>query len=161
MPKLTSNNWCFSFFFSEVFNVTKNHTDLLNITFCPDSDCLFDVYFDDFQVDFIDKPWKLLTITSSNKHIISERFGIPDIAMGYGQKFVVVTYRRQVKRIKAFENFTQLAKLKPTISDKLKCMSIGIEPMVTDFIIEYGSHFIDEYTLGDIVYQVCIKVLDN
>lgn len=133
--------------------MTKNHTNLLNITFCPDLDCLFDVYFDGFQVDLTDKPWKLLT-TSRSRHMVSERFGVPDMAMGFGQKFVIVSYRRPVKRIKTFDNFTQVAELKPTISDKFKCMSIGIESMVTDFITEHGSHYIDEYTLGDTIFQV-------
>ncbi|XP_027838014.2 torso-like protein [Aphis gossypii] len=141
--------------YAEVLNVTKNHTNLLNITFCPDLDCLFDVYFDGFQVDLADKPWKLLT-TSRSRHMISERFGVPDIAMGFGQKFVIVSYKRPVKRIKTFDNFTQLAELKSSISEKFKCMSIGIESMVTDFITEHGSHYIDEYTLGDTVFQVLV-----
>lgn len=86
--------------------------------------------------------------------MVSERFGIPDIAMGFGRKFVIVTYRRPVKQIKAFDNFTESAEQKSTMAEKLKCMSIGIESMVTDFISEYGSHYIDEYTIGDTVYQV-------
>ncbi|XP_029341248.1 torso-like protein [Acyrthosiphon pisum] len=140
---------------SEVLNVTNNRTNLLNITFCPDLDCLFDVYFDGFRVDLTDKPWKLLT-TSRSRHMVSERFGVPDIAMGFGQKFVIVSYRRPVKRIKTFDNFTQVAELKSRISDKFKCMSIGIESMVTDFIAEHGSHYIDEYTLGNTVFQVLV-----
>jgi len=144
------------FFFSEVLNVTKNHTNLLNITFCPDLDCLFDVYFDGYQVDLSDKPWKLLT-TSKSLHTISERFGVPDIAIGLGQKFVIVSYRRPVKRIKTSDNFTQLAELKSSIAEKLKCISIGIESMVTDFITDFGSHYIDEYTVGDTVFQVIFQ----
>lgn len=133
--------------------MTKNHTNLLKITFCPDLDCLFNVYFDGFQVDLSDKPWKLLT-TSRSRHVISERFGIPDIALGLGRNFVIVSYRRPVKRIKTFDNFTHAAQLKLSVAEKLKCMSVGIESMVTDFITEYGSHYIDEYTVGDTVFQV-------
>ncbi|VVC24571.1 Hypothetical protein CINCED_3A009444 [Cinara cedri] len=141
--------------FTEILNVTKNHTNLLNITFCPDLDCLFDVYFDGFQVEFADKPWKLLT-TSRSLHMISDRFGLPDMAMGFGQKFVIVSYRRPLKRIKTYDNFTQIAELKSTLVEKIKCISIGIESMVTDFIAEYGSHYIDEYTIGDTVFQVLV-----
>lgn len=142
-----------SIFFSEVLNVTKRHTNSLNITFCPDVECLFDVYFEGFQVDLADKPWKLLT-TSRSQLFVSERFGIPDFAMGFGQKFVIMTFRRPVKRIKAFNNFTQIVELKPIVADKFKCMSIGVESMVIDFITEHGSHYIDEYTVGDTVFQV-------
>lgn len=86
--------------------------------------------------------------------MISERFGLPEMAVGFGQKFVIVSYRRPVKRFKTYDNFTQLAELKPTLAEKLKCVSIGIESMVIDFITEYGSHYIDEYTIGDTVFQV-------
>lgn len=143
----------FVFFSSEVFNLTKNHTNLFNLTFCPDLDCLFNVYFDGFQVELSDTPWKLLT-TSRQSHFISERFGVPEMAMALGQKFVIVSYKRPVKRVKMVGNLTQLAELKPTIIEKLKCTSIGIESMVTDFITEFGSHYIDEYTVGDSVFQV-------
>lgn len=139
--------------------MTKNHTNLLNITLCPDLDCLFDVYFNGFEVDLSDKPWKLLT-TSRSRHLISERFGVPDIAMGFGQKFVIVSYRRPVKRIKTFDNFTEIAELKPAMAEKLKCLSIGIESMVTDFITDFGSHYIDEYIIGDTVFQVS-NLLNN
>lgn len=86
--------------------------------------------------------------------MITERFGLPEMAVGFGQKFVIVSYRRPVKRFKTYDNFTQLAELKPTLANKLKCVSIGIESMVIDFITEYGSHYIDEYTIGDTVFQV-------
>lgn len=76
------------------------------------------------------------------------------MAMALGQKFVIVSYKRPVKRVKMVGNLTQLAELKPTIIEKLKCTSIGIESMVTDFITEFGSHYIDEYTVGDSVFQV-------
>lgn len=143
-----------------MLNVTKNHTNLLNITFCPDLDCLFDVYFNGFEVDLSDKPWKLLT-TSRSRHMISERFGVPDIAMGFGQKFVIVSYRRPVKRIKTYDNFTQIAELKSSMAEKLKCLSIGIESMVTDFITDFGSHYIDEYIIGDTVFQVTYDNYQN
>jgi len=116
-------------------------------------DCLFDVYFEGFQVDLSDKPWKLLT-TSRSRLLIAERFGIPDLVMKSEYKFVIVSYKRPVKRIKTFDNFTQIAELKSTMAEKLKCLSIGIESMVTDIITEYGSHYIDEYTVGDTVFQV-------
>lgn len=147
------NYWLTVLFFREIVNVTRNHTQLLNVTFCPDVDCLFDVYFEGFKVDLSDKPWKLLT-TSRSQLLRSERFGVPDMAMGFGQKFVIVSYKRSVKQMKAFDNFTQKAELRSQMVEKLKCMSIGIESMVTDFITEYGSHYIDEYTVGDTVFQV-------
>lgn len=140
-------------FSSEVFNLSESHSNLLNLTFCPDLDCLFNVYFDGFHVELSDAPWKLLT-TSRQSHFISERFGVPEMAMELGQKFVIVSYKRSVKRIKMIGNLTQLAELNPTMVEKLKCTSIGIESMVTDFITEFGSHYIDEYTVGDSVFQV-------
>lgn len=59
-----------------------------------------------------------------------------------------------MKRFKTCDNFTQTAQLKSTVAEKLKCMTVGIESMVIDFVTEYGSHYIDEYVLGDTIFQV-------
>lgn len=146
---------CIAFFFfsSEVLNVTNNNANKLNITFCPDLYCLFDVYFDEFLVDLSEKPWKQLA-SSRLSHMISERFGLPEMGLVYGQQFVMISYRRPVRRFKTCDNFTQLAQLNLSVVEKLKCMTVGIESMVIDFVTEYGSHYIDGYTLGDTVFQV-------
>ncbi|XP_050543472.1 torso-like protein [Daktulosphaira vitifoliae] len=137
---------------TEIVNVTNSNKEV-KLTFCPDLDTLFDSYFNGFQVDLSDKPWKLLTASWST-YTISERFGISDMALAPNYQFVVVSYRRPIKRFKSIQNLTQLVELKPSVSKKLKSISVGIESTVTNFVAEYGSHFVDEYTIGDTVFQV-------
>jgi torso-like protein len=121
------------------------------IYFCDDETELAEAYFRDFTAEGIEEPHKLYT-GSWHATTKAKYFGISKDAFDGDSSYVLV----KLPKRRTTHRTGNALKLRPEAERAISAIQHGDPDSVLNFIKNYGSHFIQSVTVGDVVYQVFV-----
>lgn len=133
------------------------------IYLCDDVAELQQAYFRDFTADGVEEPHKLFTGSwhSSTK---SKYLGLSkDIFESAESSYVLIKLpkTRTVRTVVDDGARGNRPQLKPEAQKTMDAIRVGDPDSVLEFVNNYGSHYVQEVVLGDMVYQVLALTPDQ
>lgn len=126
--------------------------------FCDNKQQLFQAYFREFRIEQMSSPWKAYT-DGWHPEIVSKKLGI-------NSSYIVGDYSYVLVRVSRFRESAKLRKpiaanqaIDPAVLQKMKDIKVGDTVSVYQFIDKFGSHYINNYVLGNSLYQVYFALL--
>lgn len=130
------------------------------VFFCDDIAELNEAYFRDFTAERIEQPHKLFT-GSWHKTTKSRYFGLHKESFDGQSSFVLIKLPKKRMSVSASGKGVSPMRLRPDAQRAINSVQVGNPKSVLDFLENYGSHFVQDIVVGDMVYQVIALYRDQ
>ncbi|KAL5280201.1 tsl family protein [Megaselia abdita] len=128
--------------------------------FCDNRRQLYQAYFRDYTVEWLDKPWEAFT-GGWDSELAARRLGINNsyIKGDYSYILVRVVRYREVGKPQTTDFGSQ--PLVMSVRSKVRSMKPGNVTEAIKFMERFGTHYINSYTTGNSIYQVYVYNKQN